>query len=75
VDEPCLFSLKDSPTLLYPSLYLRDDFLLDSPSVLLSTWSSYLGIEVIHKANSASLSVYIYLYQVYIIEDIEDWRQ
>jgi hypothetical protein len=72
VDEPCLFCLKDSTALLCPRLDPGENLLLDGLGVIFSTWPSDLGIEVIHKANRATLPVYIHVHQVRIIKDIED---
>jgi hypothetical protein len=75
VDKPCLICLKDSSTFLSLGFNSRKDLLLDSYSVLFSTWFSDPGIEAVYKANSAALLIYLHVYQVCIIEDIEDWRQ
>jgi hypothetical protein len=72
VNEPCLFCLEDSTSLLYPRLDPRENLLLDSPGVIFSTWPSNLGIEVIHIADRATLPIFIHIYQVRIIKDIED---
>lgn len=72
--SPVLLCLKDSPTFLCLGFNARKDPLLDSCGIFLSAWFSNLGIEVVHKANSTSFPVYLYIHQVCIIEDIEDWR-